>query len=536
MIDAKKNGTPFFDPDGRIWFVVFLITFGFLAASLFHTINVPWVEEDNYYGAIYAQAAHNNLRAGLNVTGGVPVTLYFGPLPIPRQEYYVHHPTLLPLLVTGVVTLFGEREWAVKLIPIACSLLSLTFLWLLVRDTAGRRAAALTAAFFATMPMELHYGDMVDFEPCLVMWMLAALWSLRRWDTENKSRWAFFAGLCCFSAVWTDWPGYLFVSGISLTYLFKKESPKRGFALALLGLAGVSGILFLFQIRNVNPEAWSDLWTAVTLRLGNGVGTGSAAVAHAATAHFTIREWLRSIFHALGEDYLVSSWIFVLAGMIYLGSRIKSSPGLRWIGWATLQMAIAGIPYMLLLRNWSYIHDFASFFAIGSIAILGGLGIEGMLDWIERNGGSRISQPALSLTAVALLIWLGAAGFIRAENQRSQFCILDGAPGEPSNLVPDLGSQLGRIFSQDTTILCNFDPYGSTLPYYAQRTIINNISSADEWKSTAKELLVPAGGVIWTGSPSAAEILEALPKEEISRITVDEIDFAVWKPGQTRQK
>ena len=50
---------------------------------------------------------------------------------------------------------------------------------------------------------------------------------------------------------------------------------------------------------------------------------------------------------------------------------------------AVLQMALAGIPYMLLLRNWSYVHDFASFFCIGCIAILGGLGLESVWVWID---------------------------------------------------------------------------------------------------------------------------------------------------------
>ena len=74
----------------------------------------PWVEEDNWYGAVYSQAAHNNLRAGLKA-GGVPATLYFGPLPIPSQAYYVHHPTLLPVMVTASFAVFGEAEWTARL-------------------------------------------------------------------------------------------------------------------------------------------------------------------------------------------------------------------------------------------------------------------------------------------------------------------------------------------------------------------------------------------------------------------------------------
>ena len=87
-------------PAERWWFLGLFIVLALLAFHFSRGLNRPWVEEDNWYGAVYAQAAHNNLRAGLHAAG-VPATLYFGPLPIPPDAYYVHHPTLLPLLVTA---------------------------------------------------------------------------------------------------------------------------------------------------------------------------------------------------------------------------------------------------------------------------------------------------------------------------------------------------------------------------------------------------------------------------------------------------
>jgi len=514
----------------KIWGGVFLIAIGFLAVALCQTLNLPWVEEDNYYGAIYAQAAHNNLRAGLAVTAGVPVTLYFGPLPIPRTEYYVHHPTLLPFMVTASVALFGETEWAVKLVPIVCSLLTAVFLGLLLRNTLGQRAAAMTTVFFVTLPMELHYGDMVDFEPCLVMWMVIALFCLHRWETQEKSGWAYAALFCCFCAVWTDWPGYLFNAGISLSFLFSKVKQKRQLGLALIAVSGVSFLLFLLQIHYANPDAFFDLWTAVTMRLGNGVSTGSSGGIHGET--FTFLQWIHRILHALTEDYLVTSWGWILAGGMYLLIRIKSSPRFRWIGWATLQMAIAGIPYMILLRNWSYIHDFASFFALGSIAILGGLGIECLFNWISQQS-TKISQPVFLLLLPCLLVWLGTAGLIQAKDQRSLFCILDGIIDESVYLTPDIGRLLGQNFTPETSILCNFDPYGSTLPYYAERTVINSMDSVEEWESAIDKNPGSIGGIIWLAAPSAGEILKILPKKEIFRVRVDGIQFALWKPSKT---
>lgn len=501
-----------------------------MAALFLRAINLPWVEEDNFYGALYSQAAHNNLRAGLAATGGVPATLYFGPLPIPPDAYYVHHPILMPLMVTGSLAIFGEKEWAAKLVPIFCSLASALLLWFLVRHTIGARAAALVAAFFSTLPMELHYGDMVDFEPCLLFWMLAALICLRLWDRRQTKRWAVLAALCCFCAVWTDWPGYLFVLSLSVSFLIRKNQRRPIFALALLGLAAISGIVFLVDVRHASPDAWRDLWTAITMRFGRGVAPGSSA-AEISGLHFTFTEWLRRIFHGLGQDYLAPAWLLVLAGSIYLTRNLKS-PGFRWLGWAALQMALAGIPYMLLLRNWSFIHDYASFIAIGSIAILGGLGIEAGLVWLESRQPAKILQPVGAIVAMALLISLAAAGFSRAENQRSQLLMLDGKTAEPKNLIPDLGRYLAKTFPADTTILCNFDPYYSPVSYYAQRTIVRHLSSADEWKAATAEGGPRVGGIIWLAARSAPEIISALPSSETSSVKIDGVSFAVWKPGQ----
>jgi 4-amino-4-deoxy-L-arabinose transferase-like glycosyltransferase len=530
MAAAAERGAVLLGRDGKIWFAIFLAALGFLTASLFHTIKVPWVEEDNVFGAFYSQAAHNLLRAGPRVTGGVPATLYFGPLPIPPDAYYVHHPVLVPLMVTAAVVIFGETEWAVKLAPIFCSLLSALFLWLLVSDAIGKRAAALVVAFFVTLPMELHYGDMVDYEPFLVMWTLAALLSLRYWQVGRGKQWAIAASFCCFCALWTDWPAYLFVTGIAISLWLKKQTSLRRFAVALFSMAALSAGLFLLQIRHANPAAWRDLWTAITMRLGTGVQPGSSGIAPAAASHFGFGEWVRKICESLGQDYLLLTWVLVLTGAIYL-IRNRKSPGFRWLGWAVLQMAVAGIVYMLVLRNWSYVHDWASFFCIGSIAILGGLGLESVWAWMERRSRTEILRPAAAVATFGLLVWLGAAGFARAEEQRSQLLMLDGTVGEPTNLIPDVGRYLAKTFPEDTMILCNFDPYYSSLSYYAQRTIVPNLGGSTEWNAAASDAGTRGvGGIVWLAAPSASEILHTLPKDQIVPVEIDGIRFALWKP------
>jgi hypothetical protein len=322
----------------------------------------------------------------------------------------------------------------------------------------------------------------------------------------------------------------LFTVSVAVSVLLKKEKSSRRFAIVLLGMVALSGILFLLQIRYVNPEAWHNLWTAVTMRLGSGMQSGSSGIAPGPAPHFTFGEWLGRIFQSLGHDYLLADWLFAGVGAIYLARNLKQ-PGVRWLRGAVLQMAIPGVLYMVLLRNWSYVHDFASFFCIGSIAILGGLGLESIWAWIERRSRANILQPAGAVATFGFLVWLAAAGFARAEEQRSQFLILDGIVDEPSNLIPNVGRYLAKTFPVDATILCNFDPYYSSLSYYAKRTIYNNLGTSTEWNDVADDLRgCTVGGILWLDAPSAANILAGLPTDEIVPVEIDGVCFAIWKP------
>jgi len=527
-----------FGPNARIWNLGLALALVFLAAMFLRTIRVPWVEEDTWYGAVYSQAAHNNLRAGVIASGGVPATLYFGPLPIPKDAFYVHHPTLLPLLVTGAFAAFGEAEWVARLVPVSCSLASVALLWLLVRSILGRRAAASSALFFVTLPMELHYGDMVDFEPCLLMCMLAALVSLRYWDVTRRWTWAVCAALSCQMALWMDWPGYLFVLSVAAAFfagwlwkwpLFPSLAPRQSlrWALLLIGMVGLSGMLFLLQIRWVNAGAWDDLWNALRMRLGNHLVTNVTGPSPEAP-HFSWPDWFRAIFHGMSQDFLLPPFILAALGIAGILRGWKTSEGLRWCGLAVVPMGIAGILYVVILRNESFVHDFATFYLIGALALLAAAGLELCLRWTERKAPSLSSRASL---AAAVLVFFGALavfGFRQAEAQRSPFLLLDGYTKEPPDLVPKLGRDLAAFFPPGTSILCNFDPYGTTLNYYAQRTLITDVMESRDWKTVIARQAVPLGGIVWLGAPGADEIVASLPKEQVKPFKLGEFSFVLW--------
>lgn len=517
--------TPDFPDTGsnrqRWWGLGLIAILAFLVVHFAAGFHRPWSEEDNWYGAVYAQAAHNNLRAGL-VSAGVPATLYFGPLPIPPDAYYVHHPTLLPVLVTGSFALFGESEGAARLVPVLASLASVIVLWFLLRSTAGPRVATFGAAFFAIVPMELHYGDMVDFEPVLTCWMISLVACLWHWRRTQHPHWAIGATIFAALCLWTDWPGYLLVLSTAGWLIFFAPHEMRRLGWLFVLLVGCAGLLFLWQIRSVNAAAWTDLWTALQMRLGNAIPTSTAPIADNAP-RFTWGDWLRTIGADLVGNYLALTWAFAGLGIAYL-VRDRRSIGTRWLALAVTLFAIAGTLYVVLLRNESFIHDFAPFYIIGAVAILAGLGLE----FLCRLGDKLPSAArcAIQAAAVVVIVVLAGSALRRSEDMRSPYLILDGVAREPEQLIPELGATLEKTFPPGATILANFDPYGSALTYYARRPILTNLITTDDWRSTlAAEH--PAGGVIWLGAKNAQEILAALPGDK-QQIEVRGFTFALW--------
>ena len=509
-----------------MWLAGLVLVLGFLGWALFRNITLPWVEDDNWYGAVYSQAAHVNLEAGMLRTAGVPVTLYFGPLPAPAKEFYVHHPTLLPTLVTVSFAVFGESEWAARLVPVVGSLASVVLLWLLVRSAVNARAATLAAAFFATLPMELHYGDMVDFEPCLLMCMLAVLVCVRRWQVTGRRAWAVLAGVATMATLWMDWPGYLFVLSLAGCFILRGWKGDGGaatdvvitkpqslrFGLVLFGLVGISGVIFLLQIRHVRPDAWHDLWEAATRRLSSTTANDPAELAGQA-AHFTFREWCVAILRGLNADFLRLPWLFVALGMAVVWKGRRSDAGLRWCGFAIVPMLLAGVLYVVILRNESFVHDFATFYLIGAFAIAAGVGLDALLAHLTPRRGSAALHTVIALASLAFFTCLGVNGISRAESLRSPFSILDWEHPEPPDFIPSLGRYLGKVFPPGTTILCNFVT-NESVDYYAQRDVVNGLMTASDWASAIGKRRPPLGGIIWLGAEGGGEIAASLPPGE----------------------
>ena len=511
-----------FASNSKVWVLGLLVALAVLSWSLFRDFTGPWTTVIDFNGAWWSQSAHNTLRAGLRATGGVPAP-YFGPLPIPPSGYYTHHPPLLSLMLTAMFALFGEKEWAARLVPITFSLASVVLLWALVRESVGDRAAAFCALLFAATPMELVYGRMVNFEAIDLAWMLGGLLCLRRWEQTSEPHWRNLMIIAFVLTLWTAWLGYIFVLVVCLHFLISPGKRNPRLALLLLGLSLFSIMLFLLHIRWARQDAWQNLMDAFNYRLSR-TNAGGIKVTWAG--------WTLRIRDTLTSHILPFSWALGVLGTVGVIQRRKTDESLRWLGWAALCFFAQSAFYIMFFPNASYGHAYAAFYLALPIAMMGGIAIEFLLRWCEpHSAGWRIAGLA---TAVAICVFQIFTGQRQAPALNRPEHIL-GRENQPADLIPELGRLMHEKFREGTAIISNTRASSSPqLMYYAQcRPYPKHISTADDWTKAVKDPMVtPVGCVIWLGKANASEILAALPAGSRDEINVRGIPFCFWKPDR----
>jgi dolichyl-phosphate-mannose-protein mannosyltransferase len=508
------------------WAALLLVVLAWLGWVLSRNVQDPWIRVVDYNGAVWSQAAHNILRAGLITTWGQSSAFYFGPLPIPPSGYYLHHPPGLHLLLTALFALFGEHEWVARMLPICCSLASVILLWLLVRSCFGIRAASLSAAVFACLPMELRYGKMVNFEPIVLVLILGALLCLRHWHLSTNSLWQAAAFGLLVIGMWVDWAMYILVVVLCSWWFLNSNATHRRFASAVLFAALISGLLYLMSIRPLRPDAWKDLSNAFLLR----IGSGSRVPVGRAPKHFTEVEWIKSVATSLITYFPPLSWLLAAVGGTVILQGRRRNEGLRWLGWACLMVFMMGAIFLGVFRNESYIHKYVAYYLVAPISMTAGVALDRLITQLDAFPVPRLFRALPIYITCLFLVAAGISAELRARALEEQTRILDYKVVEPANLIPELGTAIRESFSSDTCVLCNFFD-GPQLSYYAQRILIQNLVEYRSWTKYLQGSPKRVGGVIWMGSSTAEDIITELPIGTKQFVKLGGVSFCFWRSG-----
>jgi 4-amino-4-deoxy-L-arabinose transferase-like glycosyltransferase len=249
---------------------------GVYLAGLTRDLAEPWIGLHDWNGAFYSQLARNFLRYPVSIHLGMPVVAMGGDVPPPdERSIYPTHPAGLMWLVAGVFRIFGESEWAARIVPIAASVGSLL---LFVRGVAGRwgRDTAIVAGLvYSMLPMSVYFGRMVDHEAVCLFFMLLALGA---WDAAEggsapwRRRIAALIWIIAVTAgIWTDWAGTLFagVFAIHVAHSYWRGRASIGqLALCSATVAVASLAMAIHVVYAGFGGRWSDVLAVFSSRTG----------------------------------------------------------------------------------------------------------------------------------------------------------------------------------------------------------------------------------------------------------------------------
>jgi 4-amino-4-deoxy-L-arabinose transferase-like glycosyltransferase len=351
-----------------------------ILAVYFLTINVsvPWqaAHEDN--GNVFTSAAISHIRYGLEVTKGqdyVDQAAFgtFGPSGAATREQYfdyyldgpVHpvvygnHPPLLGLTIAGSLLVFGYHFWAVRLVPIAFSLLGLILLYALVGHLFDLTIARVAAALYATFPMFDYFGRNVAHEAPTLFFALAMLTGYIHWREDGRSRWIALMVAATVLGGFYDWPMLYFAPIVFGVDWLVRRRPSATLLLATLVPAAVTFVLVLAQIvwaHNGNLASLQDIFLFRVA--GGGVEKTTTAIG-----------WLNTVSAFNSEGFGAWSQLALPVAALFVVGRASAE------GWsARVQLVVIcglwGLSHLLIFRNGALYHAYWQFYLLPFYAVV----------------------------------------------------------------------------------------------------------------------------------------------------------------------
>lgn len=262
----------------------------FYTLGCLHEIANYWQWGHNgFNGSSYIQAAVNSIRFGIFGQAKFHYSLQ----PPGSEDIFTHHPMLIHFHLVPLVWLAGPVEWVGRLVPAIYSILNLGILFVIVRHYYGDAVALIAAAFFACLPINLIYANMIDHEQGGMFWCLLALFTYTRWAETHARRFFWGTMAAITMAVQFEWVGYYialfavihafyeglrhadgiewrpeftFVAVFSVVVL---ANAALFFSYIHWGVGGAGDMATSFSVRTASPEGyWSILWEQLTALYG----------------------------------------------------------------------------------------------------------------------------------------------------------------------------------------------------------------------------------------------------------------------------
>lgn len=351
-------------------------------------INKPFVGIHDFNSAQFGNAAKNYLRYGaLNLKFGQVTGHIHGDYKNNKSVYTSYLPTL-SLLIALSFSIFGQYEWAERLIPISFSIIGLISLFLITKKLWGGKIAILTSVFFIFNPMFIYFGKMPTPDTLTLAVMLLSFYRYLVWLDTNRTRDLVILCLALFSGGTIAWIILYFGPLMILhSFLVRQFSAKLLIPLVVLFATFLLQILHQFILTG-------SIFGAAFITLKNRLSEPNLSFGG---QDYSLLNYLKREISILQAYFTRTLIILSLVSTAWFLTRLKAN-----IQTATLIfLLLFALGHPVIFSRAVFIHEYHNIYMLPFLSVTGALGIELILKKLKEFGVKKI---ILDLSLITILL------------------------------------------------------------------------------------------------------------------------------------
>jgi 4-amino-4-deoxy-L-arabinose transferase-like glycosyltransferase len=378
--------------------LVILITTGWVVLN--YQLDRPYVGHHGMNGAQFGIMARNHLRYGLRATklGQVESVDIVDPS---QLKFNAHHPFLYPVMLAGSFRVFGESEWAARLLSVVLTILAAVMLYRLAGEIWNETVGLLAGVLWLLTPMVAHFGKMPVHEPVVMVFILLAInqyWLWWRWEARKhlvmSVVWGAVGGLIA-------WPAFYLMPVLVIHAWLTKPNLR----LRSLGLLVAPVVVMAWHLVHTRwlTGSWLGgglvgVFAGRILRRGVEETGVNLPVAMGLVEFVRLQfNWVRS-YYTPGLLILAVVWLGVFGFMSMGGFRFKE----RAKEWLVVVLLVFGLAHVVVNPSGASNHEYMLYYLGPFMAVSGALVLGKLYGWLPGKW-----WMGLLVLVVGFVVWSG---------------------------------------------------------------------------------------------------------------------------------
>ncbi|MEW5693485.1 MAG: glycosyltransferase family 39 protein [Candidatus Hydrogenedentota bacterium] len=322
-------------------------------------IKLPYVSEPFIYphddnGALFSQAARNDIRFGFCITKGGMLLSPAKP-DIQKKDYYINHPPLLPIILSFIFRIFGESELNARLLSLCFSVIGLYYFFKIVYNYFGYTEAIFSLIFASVVPISAFYGKMLNFEVFIFAIAMIVMYFFLKSQVSPLKSFFIELGLLSIISALIDFGFAFFVIG--MLFLIKDRADFKKWLVIFISMF----IGYLIYIIHIAILQGTEVYRHLLISFLQRSSIIDSEIMPKSLYKFLLQQFI--LFFPYYNFTIVGSLLF-LSGFFLLKRYNKR---------IIIALLCSGILNIFIFRNAAFIHEYWQFYLLPGVSLIVGI-------------------------------------------------------------------------------------------------------------------------------------------------------------------